>query len=71
MKTNEKFADRLVYTNVQSVINMEYNAESGNTVFLFMQATEANKFYLTLTVNKWDLDEKEPIYSFLMYKINE
>ena len=26
---------------------------------------------MTLTVNKWDNVEKEPIYSFIMYKINE
>ena len=53
-KTNEKLDHRLIYTGVQSIINIEYNKVSGNSAFLFMQANESNQFYLTLTVNKWD-----------------
>lgn len=50
---------------------MEYNEDSGNTAFLFMQASDSNQFFLTLTINKWDLDNEEPLYGFIMYKINE
>lgn len=42
VKTNERFNNRLIYNNVQSIINMEYNIDSGNTVFLFMQASDSN-----------------------------
>ena len=50
---------------------MEYNEDSGNTAFLFMQASDSNQFFLTLTINKWDLDQQKPIYGNVMYKINE
>ena len=71
MKTNERFANRLIYNNVQTILAMEYNVDSGNTAFLFMQATDSNQFFFTLTINKWDLDQREPIYGYTMYKINE
>lgn len=61
----------MVYTNVQTLLNIQYNEDSGNTVFLFMQASDSNQFFLTLTMNKWNLDSEDPIYGFIMYKINE
>ena len=70
-KTNEKYDHRQVYTGVQTIINMEYNGVSGNTAFLFMQASASNQFFLTLTMNKWDGEKDEPIYGYTMYKINE